>query len=167
MSTQPIEPRRLPVARRRRPEGRRLAGIGLAFAAVFAAAFLIGHTRGSGGGRELEPPSLPAVATPVPAELPSAPPIAVGVSTRLLERERREARAAAAAAAAARAQRSTVSPLVSPATQPTAPARTVAPVTSSPVTPTGPATPSPSSGSSHEGNAGGKTKGGTSFDSSG
>lgn len=161
MSTQPIEPRRLPVVRRRRPDARRLLGIGLAFAAVFAAAFLIGHTRGAGSGRELAPPSLPAVATPVPAELPGAPSIAVGVSTRALERERREARAAAAAAAASGAQQSSTAatPVVSPATQQTAPAQPVAPVS--------PAVPSPSSGPARGGASGGKAKGGTSFDSSG
>lgn len=165
MSTQPIGSHRLPVVRRRRSGARRLLGIGLACAAVFAAAFLIGHTRSSGGERELVPPSLPAVATPVPAELPAAPPIAIGVSTRRLERERSEARAAAAAARTRTS--TTTAPAVAPTTQQSAPAQTVTAPSPTPATPKASPTPAPSSGSSHEGSTGREAKGGTSFDSSG
>ena len=133
MSTQPIERRRLPVVRRRRPDARSMLGIGVVFAAVFAAAFMIGHTRSSGGGERL-PPSLPAVPTPVPAALPSAPPIPIAVSTRRVEAERR---AALAALEAARTRTSTtVAPSVTAGPEQVAPVQPVAPHFSAPSIPT-------------------------------
>jgi hypothetical protein len=114
MSTQPIA-RRRPRPVHRRPELRRLLSIGVAFAVVFAVAFLLGHTGSAAGGHERLPPGLPRVETPVPSALPEAPPIELGV----------------------------VQPPPAPAPQPapsvtTAPLRTTAPpssVTPAPVTP--------------------------------
>lgn len=162
MSTQPIERPRLPVVRRRRPVRSRLIGIGLTCAAVFAAAFAIGHTRGSSDVRERLPPSLPAVASPVPAALGTAPPIALAVSARRLEQQRREAAAARARSQAPTTRAAGEPPAseasVREASQPSAPVQTVPARTPAP-----PARTAPTGGGSHRGEA----KGGTSFDSSG
>jgi hypothetical protein len=172
MSTQPIERRRLPVVRRRRPEFHRLLATGLLFAGVFAATFLIGHTRSGTAAEERLPPSLPAVATPVPAALSSAPPIEVGVSRRQIvaATPRVPARAASTTESPAPATPAASVPAAStpaastPAS--TTPAPTVAPPAVS-VTPGGGArAPAPSRAPSGSGSGGG-SQGGKSFDSSG
>jgi hypothetical protein len=78
MSSHPIERRHVrPVVRR--PDARRAMTIAVLFAATFALAFLVGHTRSPGVGGERLPPSIPKVPTPVSAALAAAPAIDLGV----------------------------------------------------------------------------------------
>jgi hypothetical protein len=175
MSTQPIERRRLPIVRRRRPGTSRVVTIGLVFAAVFAAAFLLGHTRaGSGVVAEQLPPSLPTVATPVPAALSSAPPIEVGVAAPPAT-SKAPAKTTGTATSTATAPVQPSAPVVTPKTL--APATTTAPKTVTAPTPAAPKVPasggSPAAPTTGGPSGSGSPKGGsgsgqgTSFDSSG
>jgi hypothetical protein len=79
MSTQPFVRRRgRPMDRG--PELRRLLSIAVAFALVFAVAFLLGHTGSGANVAEHLPPGLPRVATPVASRLPAAPAIELAVA---------------------------------------------------------------------------------------
>jgi hypothetical protein len=174
MSTQPIDRRRLAAVRRRRPETSRIVMIGLVFAAVFAASFLLGHTRaGTGGVAERLPPSLPTMATPVPAALSSAPPLELGVAAPPPAKSKAPREAAPFAAGASTT--TTALPASAPVVAPTA----SAPTASKPKAGTAPASPAPkvpvSGGSpaapeTHRSPSPGSTKRGSgqgSFDSSG
>jgi hypothetical protein len=161
MSTHPLERRRVrPVGRGLQP--RRVAVWCGAIVLVFAIAFGIGHMRRPAGTVvERTPPPLPAVATPVPAALASAPAIKLAVIQPPPPKHSTPANSSQPAATPV------VTPSVTPSTPVTstpAPTPTVtptpAPVESKPAAPPAPA-PHSSGGSS------GGSGSGTSFESSG
>ena len=161
MSTHPLERRRTrPVGRRFEP--RRVAIWCAAIAAVFAAAFGVGHIRRSGEAVvERTPPRLPAVSTPVPAALVAAPAIKLAVV--------RPAPPAPKPSVPAKSSQPAVTPTVTPTTPAVstpAPTPTVTPVTPAPEV-SKPAAPAPSPSPSPHSSGGSGSGSGTSFESSG
>lgn len=159
MSTRPIAHRRLrPVYER--PAFRRLILIGAIFAAVFAAAFVLGRTRDSGAASAGGPPALPTVRTPVPAALSFAPAIEIGVLERPLAPARETH-----SSPILQAPTTDVEP-VRPAATPTVQAPAPAPTVTAPAQ----TAPTPSTGGGEHGSGsksgGGGSGQGTSFESS-
>jgi cytoskeletal protein RodZ len=166
MSTHPLDRRRIrPFGRRFEP--RRVAVYCGAILLVFAAAFAIGHmNRSDASVVERTPPPLPAVATPVPAALTSAPTIKLAVL--------RPPPAPRKSAPATSSQPTATSPTVTPAapastTPSPAPAPAPAPTVTQPASETPASKPSaPSTPSTPQHSSGGSGSGsGTSFESSG
>jgi hypothetical protein len=159
MSTHPLERRRVrPVGRRLQP-GRVAVWCG-AIVLVFAIAFGIGHMRRSADTVvERTPPPLPAVATPVPAALASAPAIKLAVIQPPAPKHSAPAKSSQPAATPAVTPSTPV--ISTPAPTPTV-TPTPAPVESKPAAPSTPA-PAPHSSGGSSGGSGS----GTSFESSG
>lgn len=161
MSTHPLERRRTrPLGGRLEP--RRVALWCIAIAVVFAAAFGVGHIRRSGEAVvERTPPRLPAVSTPVPAALLSAPAIKLAV----VRRPPPAPKPSVPAKSSQPAVTPTVTPTAPAVTAPT-PTPTVTPATPAPEV-SKPATPAPTPSPAPHSSGGSGSGSGTSFESSG